>query len=502
MKKLSLLLIAIVAMASCSVEKQADKPNIIFLFADDQCFNTLGVYGHPEVKTPNLDALARQGTIFTHAYNMGAWNGAVCVASRAMMNTGRSVWRAYAIEDTQKEHAGRGEMWSQLMSGAGYKTYMTGKWHVKTNAADIFDTVIHVRPGMPKDHFVHAEHWAKYEDSVLTGFLEPADIMPHGYWRPTSPEDKSWLPWDRNEGGFWEGGTHWSEVLADDAIGFIDNAKDSEEPFFMYLAFNAVHDPRQSPKEFIDMYPVEEISLPDNFAPLYPYDDSMGNSPRLRDAALAPFPRTEYAVRVHRQEYWAIITHMDQQIGRVLEALEASGEMDNTYIFFSADHGLAVGEHGLLGKQNMYDHSVRVPFFVFGPDVPENKNLDIDVYLQDIMASALDLAGVEKPAYVEFNSIMPLVRGEKSESYYEAIYGCYTPELQRMIRKDGFKLILYPYGKTVRLYHVDEDPLEMNDLASDPEYAGKISRLYADLLELAKEMADPLDLTEIFGESL
>ncbi|MFC2098925.1 sulfatase-like hydrolase/transferase [Bacteroidota bacterium] len=497
-----IILIVLAGLVSCTTQKEAEKPNIIFLFADDQCYNTLGAYGHPEVKTPNLDELAQSGTIFTHAYNMGAWNGAVCQASRAMMNTGRSVWRAYEIEDRQSENAERGELWSQLMSQAGYKTYMTGKWHVATPAGEIFDNVVHVRPGMPKDHFVHADHWRKYEDSVLTGLLEPADIMPHGYWRPTSPQDSSWLPWDKSEGGFWEGGTHWSEVLAEDAIGFISEAGESDEPFFMYLAFNASHDPRQSPREYVEMYPLEELSIPENFAPEYPYDDSIGNSPRLRDAALAPFPRTEYAVKVHKQEYYAIISHMDAQIGKIIEALKASGKMDNTYIFYTADHGLAVGEHGLFGKQTMYDHSVRAPLFVLGPDVPKNKKQDVDVYIQDIMASSLELAGIEKPEYVEFSSLMPFLTGEQTESNYDAIYGCYLPDLQRMVRKDGFKLILYPHGKTVRLYDVASDPLESNDLAANPEYSEKISALYQDLLKLQDKMDDPLDLRTVFGEKL
>ena len=162
MKNLAFIIIGLLGLFACSVQEPADRPHIIFLFADDQCYNTLGIYGHPEVKTTNLDELAQSGTIFTHAYNMGAWNGAVCQASRAMLNTGRSVWRAYELEDSQAENAARGELWSQLMSEAGYKTYMTGKWHVKTPAATIFDNVVHVRPGMPRDKFVHAEHERRY----------------------------------------------------------------------------------------------------------------------------------------------------------------------------------------------------------------------------------------------------------------------------------------------------------------------------------------------------
>ena len=449
--------------------EQDQKPNILFIFADDQSFRAIS-HIDEGVKTPNIDRLRRNGTTFTHAYNMGAWNGAVCVASRAMLITGSYIWDAYSYEDeyrNQEEPLSR-PMWGNLMQQAGYETYFTGKWHVKRDARDVFDNVKNVRPGMPKD-------------------------VPEGYNRPLHENDTTWLPWDKKWGGFWEGGTHWSEVLADDAVSFISSAGESEKPFFMYLAFNAPHDPRQSPKEFVDMYPLDDISVPANFQALYPYREEMGSGEGLRDERLAPFPRTEYAVKVNRQEYYAIITHMDKQIGIILDELEKSGKADNTYIFFTADHGLAVGEHGLLGKQNMYDHSIRVPFIVTGPDIPENNEVNAAIYYQDIMASSLDIAGLEKPEYVQFNSVMDLARGDRSESYYDAIYGCYI-DLQRMIRKDGFKLIVYPEADKTLLFDMENDPWEINDLSNHPDYQDIKSSLFNDLLKLQEEMNDELEL--------
>jgi arylsulfatase A-like enzyme len=481
---------------SSDLNKNTEKPNILFIFSDDQSFSTIRSLGNNEIHTPNLDKLVNAGTTFTHAYNMGSWSGAVCVPSRAMLNTGRFVWRAYDYESRQQELADRDEMWGQLMQKAGYETYMTGKWHVKTDAEKLFNHVVHVRPGMPKDFW---NRQAIQEIKAMkTSDPDFNKLRPAGYFRPTGPSDESWNPWDKTIGGFWEGGEHWSEVLGDDAIAFLDSAKNSDNPFFIYLAFNAPHDPRQSPKEYVDMYPLENISVPESFAPEYPFKDSIGCGPSLRDEALAPFPRTEYAIKLHRQEYYAIISHMDAQIGRILDALDKSGKADNTYIFFTADHGLAVGNHGLIGKQNMYDHSMRVPLFVIGFDVPKNKKIDLDVYLQDIMASTLELAGMKKPEYVEFNSLMPFIRGERSESFYLAIYGCYK-DLQRMIRADGFKLIVYPRIKTMRLYDLSNDPLELNDLADNKDYNEVKMKLYNQLLQLQKEMDDPLDLQTVFN---
>ncbi len=315
---------------------------------------------------------------------------------------------------------------------------------------------------------------------------------PTGYSRPVDGEKDPWSPSDPKFGGYWEGGKHWSEVVADDACDFIDQAKTQDDPFFMYIAFNAPHDPRQAPQKFVDMYPVENLSVPKNFLSLYPYGNDIGCGPNLRDARLAPFPRTEATVKVHRQEYYAIITHMDEQIGRVLDQLKASGKADNTYIFFTADHGLAVGHHGLIGKQNLYDHSVRVPFLVAGPGVEKDKTENGWVYLQDIMPTTLELAGVAKPDHVEFKSVLPILKGDR-DANYETLYGAYL-NLQRSVTLGDYKMILYPTISKVRLYHLGKDPLEMVDLAENEDQQMRVKRMFAKLIELQQKMGDKLDL--------
>ena len=450
----------IVSLLALAVQA-AEKPNILFIFADDLSYDTINSLGNKEIITPNLDRLVNQGMVFSHAYNMGAWNGAVCVASRAMLNTGRFVWRA---QDALTTYEAQGMMWSQRMQKAGYDTYMAGKWHVTVKAEQIFNKTGSVRHGMPNQTAA-------------------------GYNRPLSPYDKSWLPWDPQHEGYWKGGTHWSEVLGNEAIGFLEEAKKSDKPFFIYAAFNAPHDPRQSPQKFVDMYPLDKIAIPPNFLTEYPYKDKIGCGPTLRDEKLAPFPRTEYAVKVNRQEYYAIITHMDEQIGRILDALEKSGQADNTYIFFTADHGLACGQHGLMGKQNMYDHSVRAPFIVCGPRIKGGSCNDTPIYLQDVMPTTLELAGADTIG-VEFKSLKPLIAGVQTP-HYDAIYGAYL-KLQRAISKDGFKLIYYPEAEVCRLFDLRKDKYEMNDLADNPQYVSKIKQLKADLLNMEKEMDDPL----------
>jgi arylsulfatase A-like enzyme len=464
------------------------------------------------VKTPNLDRLVKQGTSFTHAYNMGAWTSAVCLPSRAMLNTGAFLWRA---QEYHQEYSKGGQplsrpMWGNLMQNAGYETYFTGKWHVSREPSELFNNIVNVRPGMPPDE--RARNKWKYTWSIQPAELyyyarnvsqgkqteaDPRYINPErydGYIRPLHENDTSWQPWDKKWGGFWEGGKHWSEVLADDAVSFLKKAKESDKPFFMYLAFNAPHDPRQAPKEFIEMYSLDDISIPPNFQALYPYLAEIGSD--VRDEYLAPFPRSEYAVKVHRREYYALISHMDQQIGKILDELERTGKKNNTYIFFTADHGLAVGQHGLMGKQNLYDHSIRVPFIVAGPGIPKDRKVGLDIYLQDVMASAIEIAGLEKPGFVQFNSVIDLATGKRTSSFYPEIYGAYL-DLQRMIRKDGFKLIVYPEVKKTLLFDLENDPWETKNLSEMNEYQIMKERLFDGLIELQKKMGDKLDLENL-----
>ena len=442
-----------------------EKPNVLFIFADDFAYDCIAYTGNDEIKTPNLDQLARSGTRFTHAYNMGAWNGAVCLASRAMLNTGLTVWRANLKRKEMKSRfVDTQQLWSQRMSAAGYKTYMTGKWHVSCNAANIFDVAKDIRPGMPNQ-------------------------TKAGYHRPKNRQDKTWTPYDTQFDGYWKGGKHWSEIVADNAIEFLDDSAKSEQPFFMYTAFNAPHDPRQAPKEFVDMYPPDSLRLPQPFIAEYPFDLPMK---KVRDEVLAPFPRTHYNVQVNRAEYYAIITHLDVQIGRILDHLEKTGQKENTMIVFTADHGLAVGHHGLMGKQNLFEHSMRVPFFVSGQGIPQDKAIDKPIYLQDVLPTTLDWAGADK-SNVEFKSLIPQWK-QPTAPHYDHIYGGYT-KTQRCIIKDKMKLIYYPTLERKLLFDLENDPYETTDLSNDPTRTELIKSLTSVLTAEQKKLGDQVSIS-------
>ena len=477
MKTTKNLLIALCMLLSLSAIGQ-EKPNILFIFTDDQTFESIGAINNTALKTPNLDRLAQNGTYFSHTFNMGSWSPAVCLASRKMLNTGMFVWEANEVLFTSDKPKPGKKMitpWSVLMKNAGYDTYFTGKWHVYTDTRKIFDHVKDVRPGMPN------QTDQRYNRKFIEG------------------ESDTWSPYDTSMQGFWKGGKHWSEVVADHTVDFLENAQKQDNPFFMYVAFNAPHDPRQSPKEYVDMYPAASMELPKSFIPEYPYADAAASPPSLRDERLAPNPRTPYSIKVNRSEYYALISHMDAQIGRILDALEASGKAENTYIIFTSDHGLAVGDHGFLGKQNMYDRSVRVPFIISGKGVKKNAINPNMIYLQDAMATSLEIAGIDKPAHVKFNSVLSMAKGNRKHSAYKAIYGSYL-ENQRMVRTKDYKLIIYPTIKKIRLYHIEKDPDELVDIADNSKNKPIILKLLKNFKKLQKETGDTLDISEIWED--
>ncbi len=473
--KVSFLLCLISGVCG-NVQADVARPNILFIFSDDQCWDALGSIGG-EVKTPALDRLVDRGTFFENAYNMGAWQGAVCIASRTMLMTGKDLWKAGAYDSSTERSVS--DFWSHQFKEAGYRTYFAGKWHVsKIEPADIYDVTGTVRPGMPD-----------YHDPALGGRY-PWNVRGAGYLRPEGPGEDNWDPSDPVFGGFWEGGKHWSEVLGDEGVHFIEDASKSDQPFFMQLAFNAPHDPRQSPKEYIDMYPLDTINVPENFVPENAYAEAMEAGRGLRDEDLAPFPRTEHAIKKHRQEYFAIITHMDDQIARIISALEETGQRENTIIVFTSDHGLGVGQHGLVGKQNMFEHSVKPPLIFCGKGIPKGKIVSTSVYMQDLMPTTFELAGLEIPDHVDFKSLLPVLDGSVS-TQYSAIYGAYKDK-QRMLLKDGKKLIWYPDVDAFLLFDINKDPKELEDLSSNPEYAGVLRTLKFELKKQQIALQDPM----------
>jgi arylsulfatase A-like enzyme len=281
-------------------------------------------------------------------------------------------------------------------------------------------------------------------------------------------------------------GVHSSEMVCNAGIDFI-RKQTGEQPFFAYISFLAPHDPRIMPEKFQGMYNPDDIELPPNFAGGHPFDNG---ALHIRDEELAAFPRSPEETREHIADYYAMITHLDHELGRVVQALEEKDILDNTIIVFAGDNGLAVGQHGLFGKQSCYEHSVRVPLIFAGPGIPEGKHTDGYAYLFDIYPTLCNLTGTPIPESVEGKDLGPCI--DEGSSPRETLYFAYT-DVHRAVKDRQYKLIEYVVegrDRQTQLFDLVNDPWEMTNLADNPDYADKLAELSKELVRLRDEWDD------------
>jgi arylsulfatase A-like enzyme len=432
------------------------RPNILFLFADDQRFSTIHALGCDQIITPNLDSLARRGAGFTQACIMGGNNGAICIPSRAMLMTGRSLFRLRAPSGIAADDL----TLPQHLKNNGYTTYITGKWH--------------------NDKQSLARSFSGGQNIFLGGMTDQSQVKVHDF-DPTArfPENNSRT-----------GEKFSTELFADSAISFLRRPQ-TDNPFFLYVPFTSPHDPRTAPRQYQDMYDPAKIAVPPNFLPEHPFDNG---ELKVRDELLAPFPRTPQIIQQHIADYYAMISHLDAQIGRILQTLQETGQAGNTLIVFAGDNGLALGQHGLMGKQSVYEHSVRVPLILAGPGIAPGVQSDAFCYLIDLYPSLCQMCNLPVPAHADGKSLLPTLRGEK-QIVRDSLLFAYK-DFQRAYRTREHKLIEYSV-KNVRhtqLFNIAADPWETRNLADDPAHADTLQRLRRDLRRSQSEWGDTLSL--------
>ncbi|AXE18576.1 choline-sulfatase [Runella rosea] len=431
-----------------SVYAQSPKPNILFLFADDLRADALGCYGNPYVQTPNLDQLARNGMLFSEAHILGGNHGAVCAPSRAMLMSGKGFFRV-----TDKLNGVT--TWPMLLRQNGYSTFMTGKWHNEPAAvAASFMEAKNVMLGGMADH---------YQTPM-------SDLKPDGTF--TAPIKKGFS----------------TDHFAETAIQFLDK-QTLNKPFVTYVAFTAPHDPRSPLPDYLKRYGT--APLPPNFMPAHPFN--FGSDMTVRDEMLAAYPRTTEVIKSQLTEYYAMITHLDEAIGKILAKLKEKGLDKNTIIVFAADNGLAMGSHGLLGKQNLYEHSMRVPLIMSGKGIPKNQKSDAFVYLFDLFPTICKMLNVAAPKDLEGKDLSGIIQN-KTQSVREQVFTAYTFS-QRAIRDRRWKLIRYPKVDFVQLFDLQTDPYELNNLAQKPEYTAKVKTMMEDLRKHQQLYGDTFPLT-------
>jgi len=403
----------------------AARPNILHIHADDHRADGLGALGAPGLITPNLDALVARGTTFTRAYTQGSMIGAVCTPSRTMMLTGRSWQRIPGAKAARPEADNPATFLPSVLAAAGYRT-----WH------------------MGKGGNAFTEGLKTFQTSILDDGKKEGD--------PAT---------DR---------AHASARLADRTIGFLKEhaARKDAAPFYAYLAPPVPHDPRSAEPKFHAMYQPAKITLSPAFMPIHPWDNG---EMAVRDERLAPWPRTPEDTRRQTADYYACVTGLDHHVGRIFAALKETGQWENTIIVFSGDNGLSLGEHGLFGKQNLYEHGgMHVPLVIAGPGIPHGRTSAF-AYLMDLFPTFAKLAEAKIPKGVEGLDLMPAIRGEKPWERTVSYLG--YRNCMRSVSDGRWKLIRYPLVDRTQLFDLEADPLELVNLAGRPDRATKEKEL-------------------------
>jgi choline-sulfatase len=472
------------SFATFAAEGKSARPNILFIITDDQSPLDLQTYNpSSQLQTPNIDRLAREGMVFHDAYHMGAFIGAVCTPSRHMIKCGRTLWHLPIAPEANKYCPPNLEQntIAAVFNRAGYDTMRTGKPGNSYEAAKNLFTV--------------------RKDSVGRSGVAP-------------------------EGSAWH---------ADRVLEYLEQraAADDRDPFLIYFGFSHPHDPRNGTPEFLAKYGAtnhddpnalpaanaKQPPLPLNYLPKHPFNTTLQSDQRDETQVSGVWKnRDERTIRNELGRYFACSDNIDRQIGRVLKKLEAMGELDNTYIFYTSDHGIAIGRHGLQGKQNLYQHSWRVPFIVKGPGIKPGSRVSGNIYLLDCLATLCEIANITPPETNEGISFKPILDGQR-ESIRDVLYGVHcggTKPGMRCVKKGDWKLIKYDGDqgavRETQLFNLAENPDELVqqhhdpqvaaltgstpakhqlNLASDPRYADKLKEMEALLLAEMRRLHDP-----------
>jgi arylsulfatase A-like enzyme len=468
-----------------AASEEIKRPNILFILVDDQSPFDLRCYNPNSIlDTPNIDRLVREGMVFDSAYHMGSFSGAVCTPSRHMIMSGRTLWHLPIAPQAMRKGLCPPNIDQQTLPAvfnrAGYATMRTCKQGNSYEAANKLFTVRH--------------------DAT-------------------------------KRGGTPDTGSAWHGDRVMQYLQQRESQKDAK-PFLIYFGFSHPHDERDGTPELLAKYGAvnhidkdhppaanaKQPPLPFNYLPAHPFHHG---HPDLRDEVAVSGVwerRDEQTIRNEIGRQFACSENIDIQVGRVLKQLEAMGELENTYVIYTSDHGMAIGRHGLQGKQNLYEHTWRVPMIVKGPGIQPGSRAEGNVYLLDVLATLCDLAGIVPPETNEGLSFRPVLMKEKS-TIRDVLYGVYnggTKPGMRSVRKGDWKLVKYDVMngsvRETQLFNIKQNPDEFftshddpavvkltgharqphqTNLANDPKHADTLAEMEQLLLSEMRRLDDP-----------
>ena len=439
-----------------------DRPNILIIMSDEHAPQFSSVHGHALVQSPNMERLAGMGVTFDNAY----CNSPICGPSRMSFMTGRYISRIGAYDNGFPLSTGA-VTWAHRLSNAGYDVALSGKQHFCGP-----DQLHGFHTQLARD--LHAESWT--ENGVPRGAPD---------WQAGIIDVRR--PW----GGVEEAGPGTTtSIEVDDqveaaALAYIKDPARTAQPWCLNVGFIAPHFPLVVPQRFWDLYPLDQIDMPDipegHLQSMHPVYQRM-----RRMFGLADF--SPELVRRGRAGYYGLITYLDEKIGRLIDSLEASGQLDNTIIIHTSDHGEMNGEHGMWRKSNMYEASSRIPLQIAWPGrIPRGSRIPQNVSLVDLVATIVEAAGAAPDvAPLDGDSLMPLIDGDtaswKDEAFCEYLaHGVLRPV--GMLKKGKHKLNI-SLGDAPELFNTASDPGEFDDLAASPEHGDLLRDMHERLLQI------------------
>ncbi|MEO7242549.1 MAG: sulfatase-like hydrolase/transferase [Variovorax sp.] len=436
--------------------------NLLVIVSDEQAAQYMGCSGHPIVKTPHLDRLAARGTRFENAYT----NCPICVPARASLATGRYV-HEIGTWDNAISYEGTPTSWADRLTAAGRPAVSIGKLHYR-------------------------------DDQVLGGFDEtqmPMHIIDGlgdllGCVRDPLPVRHKTKSLSQELGPGESSYTRYDRAITQAAVDWIEQvAPTRSEPWTLYAGLVAPHFPLIAPPEFFAMYPPEQMPLPKasdpSEWPRHPWLE------QIRKCFIWNDFFDDDKRRLATASYFALCSFLDDNIGKILAALDGSGAAARTRILYASDHGDNLGVRGLWGKSNHYEESVAIPLIIAGPDVPEGRVMTTPVTLVDVFPTVLDCTGTaalaedaDKPG----RSLLALARGEEEPDRvaFSEYHAAGAASGTFMLRRGRYKLIWY-VGMAPQLFDLQADPEEINDLADAPAHQAERKLLEA----LLRGICDP-----------
>ena len=487
----------LVSLLSLQVLAAADRPNIVWVFTDDHAFQAISAYGSRVNQTPNIDRIAKEGMLFKNCFVTNS----ICGPSRAVILTGKHN-HLNGFMTNGDSFDGSQQTFPKLLQKAGYQTAIFGKWHLKTEPTGFDD-------------------W-----EVLRGqgpYYNPKMRTPEG---------------DRPHTGYT------TDIVTDLALNWLENKRDISKPFMLMCQHKAPHRPWEPNLKHLTLFDDKNIPEPDTLFTDYskmvsgaqtqtmtvaehlnPNDLKLNEKrrgfneeqQRAWDAAYVPkneaFKKANlsgddlvrWKYQRYAKDYLRCVHSVDENIGRLLEYLDAHGLSENTVVMYASDQGWWLGENGWFDKRWMYDVSFKTPFLAKWPGVikPNSVNLDL-VQNLDFAQTFLEMAGVDQPADMQGRSLVPIMKGETPTDWRQSLYyhyyefpGAHSVRRHYGVRTQDYKLIHYYNTKEWEFFDMKFDPIEHHNLYTDPAYADRVAELKAELTRLREVYAVPEDTRPI-----